>query len=200
MWTVTDTEAQLLALSSALIRGEQSAARPWLLLVGPLVLRTVRQVLGARHQDVEDVTQEALVGSLTAVVNFRGACSVTHFVKRIALLTALNARRRHVLRQQLAPTTHADMDEVLATSLSPDEALESEQRRDAFVRLLDDLPSSQAEVLGLHCVVGLTLAEVSELTNVPVNTLRGRLVTAKATLRERLAQDASVRDLITGGS
>jgi RNA polymerase sigma-70 factor, ECF subfamily len=200
MWTVTDAEARLVSLSSALQRGDETAARQWLELIAPIVLRTVRQVLGSRHADVEDVTQEALLGALGAIANFRGACSISHFVRRIALLTALNARRRHRLRQELAPTTHGEMDEVLGNSTPPDEALEAEQRRAAFARLLDELPAPQAEVLGLHCVLGLTIAEASELTGVPVNTLRGRLVSAKAALRERLSQDSSTRDALMGGS
>ncbi|HEX2730253.1 MAG TPA: RNA polymerase sigma factor [Polyangiaceae bacterium] len=196
---MSEKEALLLSLSDALKRGEQAVARSWLEAIAPIVLRTVRQVLGTHDPDVEDVTQEALVGSLGAIHGFRGACSVSHFVRRIALLTALNARRRNLLRQQLAPTSHAEMDEVGGPGPTPHDELQTEQRRRAFMRLLDELPATQAEVLGLHCILGLTLAEASELIAVPVNTLRGRLVSAKAALRERLALDPTARDLLMGG-
>ena len=61
-------------------------------LAGPE--RIVRKVLGRGHPDIDDVTQDAVIALLTALLTFRGECSVEHFANRIALLTALAARRR----------------------------------------------------------------------------------------------------------
>ena len=67
-------------------------------------------------------------------------------------------------------------------------------------QLLDELPATQAEALTLHCVLGFTVEEAAEVSNVPANTLRGRLITAKALLRRKLAEDPELSELLSGVS
>src|SRR5690242_14975922 len=59
--------------------------------LSPSVLRTVRQMLGARHPDVEDLTQESLKALFAAWPNFRGECSPAHFARRIAAQRCIDA-------------------------------------------------------------------------------------------------------------
>jgi DNA-directed RNA polymerase specialized sigma24 family protein len=82
------------ALVRDVVAGKVGTRRRFVECVAPSILRTVRQVLGNTHPDVEDISQEALVSALEALPNFRGDCSVLHFVRRIALLGALSARRK----------------------------------------------------------------------------------------------------------
>jgi RNA polymerase sigma-70 factor (ECF subfamily) len=192
---------ELAALAKRAQQGRPAEVRAFLTAVAPLVLRSVRQVVGVGHPDEEDVVQEALVGTLDGIVRFRGACTMAHFVRRIGLLTALNARRRIVLRRQIAPpAAETDTDSLPASGNSPAEDLDAERRRSLFLALLDELPAPQAEAIGLHCVLGYTVAETAAAAGVPVNTVRGRLVAAKAALRQRLAQDSSVEELLRGAS
>jgi RNA polymerase sigma-70 factor (ECF subfamily) len=62
--------------------------------------------------------------------------------------------------------------------------------------LLDELPEAQAEALVLNCVAGLTLEEVAAVARAPVVTARSRLRGAKTALRERIARDPSLSDLL----
>jgi RNA polymerase sigma factor (sigma-70 family) len=87
-----------------------------------------------------------------------------------------------------------------AMSGNPAEQVDAARRRALFIRLLDDLPPQQAEAIALHCVLGLTVAESAASAGVPVNTLRGQLVTAKAKLRQRLRLDPSAAELLRGVS
>lgn len=195
------SEPRLSELARAATERSRRAERPFLEAIAPLVLRTVRQVLGRSHPDVEDIVQEALFGTLEALPSFRGTCSTAYFVRRVALLSALNARRRLQLRQHLAPVVDAaEPDSVPSCRYSPAEELDAERRRERFLLFLDELPAAQAETLGLHCVLGFTLAETAAATNVPLNTARGRLVSAKAALRQRLESDPVARDLFRGVS
>jgi RNA polymerase sigma-70 factor (ECF subfamily) len=199
---VTPPQADKLSeLAQAAHAGRPQAVRAFLTTVAPLILRIVRQILGRDHPDVEDIAQEALVATLDALSRFRGECSTGHFVRRIALLTALNARRRLQLRHQLAPHVPApNADALPGRAASPADQVEAEQRRSLFTDLLDELPAAQAEAIGLHCVLGYTVAETAAATGAPINTVRGRLVAAKAALRQRLAQDSTLCELIKGAS
>lgn len=155
----------------------------------------VRRILGPRHPDVEDVAQEAVMASIEALSSFRRQCTVLHFVWRVAALTAMNARRRLQLRAQIAQSPAA-IDGLVSEEPSPMGSVLSARRREAFRRLLDELPAAQSEVLALHTVLGFTIAEVAAAAGVPANTVRSRLLNAKAALRKRLGEDPELYDLV----
>jgi RNA polymerase sigma-70 factor (ECF subfamily) len=74
--------------------GDSEGVRRLLGAVGPSMLRSIRRVLGPNYPDVEDVFQEAAFGLLGAMRSFRAESSLSHFASRVAVLTALSARRR----------------------------------------------------------------------------------------------------------
>src|SRR5687768_1210773 len=74
--------------------GHGSAVHALLVAIGPSLLRVARQVLGPAHPEVHDVAQEAAFGVLRALARFRGECTVLHFACRVAVLSAMNVRRR----------------------------------------------------------------------------------------------------------
>ncbi len=74
------------------------------------------------------------------------------------------------------------------------------EQREALRQLLDELPPEQAEALAMHCVLGCTVEETAAATGVPINTVRGRLVTAKSALRKILTENSELSDLLRGAS
>jgi RNA polymerase sigma-70 factor (ECF subfamily) len=185
----------LQALLPAVLDGDARAIARLLAAIGPRVLRVVRQVLGSTHPEVEDVVQEAVFGVMEALPEFRGECRVTYFASRVALLTAMNARRRLGLRERLTSSAaHEDFDELPTGELSPAAALRAARRRRVVAELMAELPAGQAEALAMHCVLGYTIDETAEACGAPANTVRGRLLTAKAALRKRLDEDPELRD------
>jgi len=174
-------------LSAAAAAGDRAAQRTLLVTVGPSLLRVVRGVLGARHPEVEDTLQEAMVSLHLALVGFRGECTTLHFGCRIAVQTALNARRRSGYRTRITPSAEpAVLDELGRDERSPAEALEAAACREALRELLSELPAAQAEVLALHTLLGYTVEETAETLAVPQNTVRSRLRGGLARLRERV--------------
>ena len=189
----------LCALAGAVVAGDPRAIEAFVKAAGPPVLGVARKILGKCHPDVEDVVQEALFAALDALPRFRRECSVLHFVCRVAVLTSMNARRR--LRvHELITSDSADVDQRPADEPTPMGHALSARRREAFRRLLDELPPEQAEVLALHCVLGYTVAETALSTGAPANTVRGRLITAKNVLRQRMAADPQLCELMRGAS
>ena len=194
-----DTSDPLAPLIGPVLERDARAIEAWVRATAPSATRVVRQILGATHPDVADVTQEALFAALEALPGFRGECTVLHFVWRVAALTAMNARRRLRLREQV--TQSSDETDAFATDEpSPLGCTLAARRRDALRRLLDELPAVKSEVLALHCVLGFTIDETARATGVPPNTVRSRLLAAKAALRERLLDDAELNESIRGAS
>jgi RNA polymerase sigma factor (sigma-70 family) len=183
----------------AAARGDPRAVDKLVLGCGPSVLRVVRKILGMGHPDVDDVAQDAIFAVLDALSGFRGESTVLHFAWRVAALAAINARRRVRLREQIARES-VDLDELPGEAPSPATELVAARQRRAFRQLLEELPPVQAEVLALHCVVGLTVEQTAAVTGAPPNTVRSRLLTAKAVLRQRLAADQELLELLKGAS
>src|SRR5690349_12592905 len=110
-------------LAAAAAAGDKGAQRTLLVTVGPSLLRVVRGVLGGQHPDVEDTLQEAMVSLHLALIGFRGECTTLHFACRIAVQTALNARRRSGYRTRHTPNAEpADLQELARDDRSPAEA------------------------------------------------------------------------------
>jgi RNA polymerase sigma-70 factor (ECF subfamily) len=190
-------EEELSPLARAAIDGDVAALRTLLSTVGPNILRVVRRVIGGSHPDVEDVAQECAVEFVSALSRFRGESSIRHFAARVALRTAMNARRR----QRAAKRNHGMLDDRDA-----DETAGADTPADALVasrvcvrlarELCDALPAPQAEALALHCVLGYTMSEVAAICGAPLETVRSRLRTAKAALVAHALADPRLRDLV----
>ena len=177
-------------------RGEQVAMRHLLEAIAPQILLAVRAILGQSAPDAEDVAQEALVAVVYAMRAFRAECSVLHYATRIAVRTALAARRRALaidLRREQMQCQAAVTDTL---ERSPgDEAL-SIRRREIVRSLLDELPHAQATAFALRIVLGYSMSEVADATGAPLNTVRSRLRLAKEALRRRIEQDPAIAEML----
>jgi RNA polymerase sigma-70 factor (ECF subfamily) len=156
------------------------------------MLRVVRQVLGVGHPETEDVVQDAVFGVLESLREFRGESKILHFASRVALLTALNARRRLRLRERHASELPPDGLDAFQSGSSPVSDLAARRRRAGVEELLNELPPAQAEALAMHVVLGFTIAETAAACGVPPNTVRSRLLAAKAALRRRVVENEAL--------
>jgi RNA polymerase sigma-70 factor (ECF subfamily) len=195
---VSEPLAELAALCR---EGDLAAQRTLLVAVGPAMLRVIRGVLGATHSDVEDALQDSMVALYLALPGFRGECTTTHFACRIAVQTAMNARRRAGYRAKHTPNSPPEeLARLARDDRSPAEIVAAQRRRQGLRSLVSELPEPQAEVLALHAVLGYTIEETAAVTAAPVNTVRSRLRNALAKLRARLDKDFALRETIGGDS
>jgi RNA polymerase sigma-70 factor (ECF subfamily) len=190
---------ELAGLAAAVGRHEAHAVRTFLLTIAGTVRGAVRTVLGPRHSDIDDVTQEATLGLLDALARFRGECTVAQFAGRVAVFTARAARRRQQTQERWVVADDAVGE---ATASDPDSSplvqVEASRRREEVRRLLDHLSPVLGEAMVLYFVLGHTAEEIAAMTQVPINTVWSRLRLGKARLRRKLAGDASVRETRDG--
>jgi RNA polymerase sigma factor (sigma-70 family) len=186
----------LLPLAILAGAGDRNATRELVRAVGPAMLRIVRQIMGPRIADVEDVLQEAVEGLLQALTSFKGRCTVLHFACRVAVLSALSSRRRADFRAELVVDA-PDADEMAASPVpSPLEDVAANRRRKLVGQLLDELPPAQSEVLVLHCALGFTVDEIAASVGRPAETVRSRLRLAKQALRERINASTALAEIL----
>jgi RNA polymerase sigma-70 factor (ECF subfamily) len=186
---------ELLGLAQAAAGGDPDAAATLVMHVGGPMLTVVRKVVGAQHPDIDDVTQDAVIAFLGTLESFRGECTVVHFAQRVALLTALTARRRMRLRRRWAEAEGQPIEDVPDDGNSPLATTLARRRRELVRQLLDELPDVIAEALALHFAFGYTVEEIAAATSVPSNTIWSRLRLGKRALKRKLDGDAQLADM-----
>jgi RNA polymerase sigma-70 factor (ECF subfamily) len=168
-------------------RGDQRAWRDLIARFQQPVFSLIWRLLAgrARHR-VEDLTQETFVRVLRALPRFdpSGPASLSTWILTIATRLALNELRR--------PEPAALEDEPLANDRTDADA---ERRRlgAAIATGVAALPDSQRAVLVLREYHDLDYAEIADVLELDVGTVKSRLSRARGALREHLTRELGGR-------
>jgi RNA polymerase sigma-70 factor (ECF subfamily) len=139
--------------------------------------------LGVREADLEDITQEVFIVVHRKLSGFDGRSALKTWLFGIALRVASDYRRRaHVQREDIVSEvpegeTQADAPERIA----------AKQARAVLDRILDGLDEEKRATFVLFELEQLPMAEVAELTQVPVQTAYARLYAARRIVEQAVA-------------
>lgn len=184
----------LAGLLRQVLAGDDKATRAFLTAAAVPMLSVVRRVLGSGHPEAEDVLQEALMGLLNGLPRFRGESRTVHFANRVALFTAMAARRRWRTRTRwLDDNVDIAQSEIDPAGSPLDIAIEN-RRRQTLRRVLDDLPTKSAEVLAMHFILGYRVEEIAAALQIPINTVWSRLRMGKEAFRRRVETDSQLKE------
>jgi len=162
------------------------------------------RILGSM-QDAEDVLQETLLAAWRGLERFEERASLRAWLYRIATNRCLNALRDAGRRPPLdlpfdppEPTRVGEptwlepypdvlLEGVIDASPGPDARYETRETVElAFIAALQQLPPRQRAALVLRDVLGFHAAEVAEMLDSSVDSVKGALKRARATLDQRL--------------
>jgi RNA polymerase sigma factor (sigma-70 family) len=146
-----------------------------LLELRPLVVRTVRLVVGAGSAIAEDAAQEALLELDGALPQLREPLAARAYAARIAARVALRIARRERRLRLLG---------VVERQIEPEPAQPADlvELKHAF----DSLPPRQRAVAVLRLYVGLSEQETAEALGCGIGTVKRQLHDARAALRRYL--------------
>jgi RNA polymerase sigma-70 factor (ECF subfamily) len=174
-FAVRDTaDAALIARCQA---GEQEAFGVLLNRYRDRVVNLAYQLLRQRD-DAEDVAQEAFIQAFTALDSFRGEAQWFTWLYRITVNLCLHRKRRS--KEGTADFRAASVSERAEMIDVEDQAL----TKLMVERTLDKLSEPLRVVLVLREMHDLSYAEIAEVLNVPVGTVRSRLNEARRKFRE----------------
>lgn len=148
-----------------------------------LVFRVASRFVGP--DNAEDVSQDAFLRAFNRLGRFRGDASFRTWLLQITQNAALS----HLERGKRRPTGEspaADEPVDRDTTRQPASQLEHRERRDRLQLKLERLPSDYRSLLVLRDLEGLSYAEIAEVLNVPLGTVKGRLHRARGDLIEAL--------------
>ena len=174
--------ASLDSLARAALGHEPAAVRRFLLAISPAIRRACRSVMGAQHTDLEDTIQECLIDVTRALPSYRFEGTLIGYVSKIAVRRALVSRRRSVARVRHLQLLEDLHDQAPVVDANAAEIERAEVMRDLIRRLRP----IQAETLVLRAVLGFSMEEIAQLTEVSVNTVKTRLRLGKNALRRLL--------------
>jgi RNA polymerase sigma-70 factor (ECF subfamily) len=143
----------------------------------PRVRNLVRYLV--RGDDIDDLSQDALVKVLERLPSYRGEGRFEAWVDGITLRVTLRALGK---RRAEARRTDGSVTEEQLASPSGNSSPRYVSRRRA-VAALDELPDAQRHALVMHHVLGMTVGEISDELSVPQETVRSRLRLGMGQLR-----------------
>jgi RNA polymerase sigma-70 factor (ECF subfamily) len=156
------------------------------------VARLVFRMLGPTA-DAEDVVQEVFLQVHKSLGEFRGQAKFTTWLHRVTVNVVLMVRRAARSRPVFAGEPVADHEPD--HGMQPDEDAARRARIVAFRRLLDRLPEKKRTVFILHEIEGQSPAEIAEIVDAPVLTVRTRLFYARRELAEMMREEPSLAQL-----
>ena len=150
------------------------------------------------QEDAADCLQEAMLKAWRAIRTYRGECSLSTWLYRIAATVCLDFLRK---QKRLPVTESADAlaeDEGFTPvddSPAPDEAVIRQESADNIRAAIDALPAEMRTVIILYALQGLPYEEIAQVTNTAVGTVKSRISRA----RQKIAQYLRHNQDRTGG-
>ncbi|NNF56360.1 MAG: RNA polymerase sigma factor [Acidimicrobiales bacterium] len=133
----------------------------------------------------EDVAQDTLVKAWLALPNFRGDSSVKSWVLRIAHNTAISTLR---LRRSVLTDPFSMPEQPQPAGTSVERRVENSAAMGDFVAELGKLDDLSRSVVVLREVEGLPYDEIAQILDIPLSTVKTRLMRARRRLGTALEE------------
>ena len=169
-------------LVSRILYGDRRAFQQLVQRHERLVWHMVSRVVN-RPQDHEDVCQEVFIRVYQKLPSFHFQSKLSTWIATIAYRTAINyAKKEKKHAAEELDQVHASLHE------SPDacEQLEKQTLRTYVHEQITTLPVHYRTVLTLFHLEEMSLAEIQEVTSMPIGTVKNYLFRARKLLKERL--------------
>lgn len=153
-----------------------------------------------RPEDAMDVTQETFAKALASIDQCRGDSQPYTWMFRIAMNLAISDRRKQTVRRAasleaevLKPRGGDDQMTTLRMRLagkgpSPFETAQKNETIERVRMALEKLEPAERAILVMRDVDGMDYAEMAQVLEVPLGTLKSRLFRARMALRQVIEQ------------
>jgi RNA polymerase sigma-70 factor (ECF subfamily) len=140
-----------------------------------------------RPEEAEDLTQEIFLKLYRNLDRYRGDVPLAGWTLRLSRNLCIEKYRRHRLERRARRMPEEMLEELPATD-DPQGAAQRRQRLRTVRRAMAEMSQDLATVVLLRDLQGWSYEEVAAFLEVPMGTLKSRLVRARRDLAERVAQ------------
>ncbi len=165
----------------------QNNAKAWRQLVrrvSPLVYRLAVRMLG-QGSDADDACQEVFMRIHRSFNTYDPTRPLAPWVARITYNVCLRKLGK-VSDKLTSPTDPQEFQLADSLSPSPEEQLAGKETAELVWDTLEQLPVQDRALMSLRYQEGMSEAEVSEATGMPVNTVKTRLHRARGKMKKKL--------------
>ncbi|MBS1716280.1 MAG: sigma-70 family RNA polymerase sigma factor [Armatimonadetes bacterium] len=165
----------------------------------PSVLGTALRLTRSK-EEAEDLAQEAIVRAYEAYERFDGA-NFKAWILRIVTNLYINKYRQRQRGPMLNSLDEENALEPVADEQeAPDRALLDEMLSAQVEEALSRVPEDFRMAVILSDIEGLSYQEISDITNVPIGTVRSRLARGRMALRKSLESFAREEGYLNRGT
>lgn len=137
--------------------------------------------------DAEDFAQDVLVKVYVSLSSFRFESRFSTWLMRIAYNTAINS-----LKRKREYTSLAEDFDILDPAENPEEQHLRECSRVALFSALETLPERYRVCVDMYFYYDMAYGDISEVTGLPVNTIKSHVFRAKKMLKEHLSEGEEI--------
>jgi RNA polymerase sigma-70 factor (ECF subfamily) len=155
------------------------------------------------RDEAEDALQSCYAKALAGIATFEGRSSLTTWLTRIAINEALARKRAQKRRHKYLEAEGVQVLETYREQLAkgssapnPEAEAAREQLRAVLEQAIGKLPESFRTVFVLHEIEGVSVEEAALTLDIPIGTVKTRLMRARHKLQEALAPE--VRRALVG--
>ncbi len=136
------------------------------------------------RQSADDLTQDVYLRAVPALARFRGDSTARTWLLSITRRTCADALRRVIRQRRLAERLKATTTED--ESVTPGDVASAGQDLDELVK---GLHLDRRSAFVMTQLLGMSYAEVAEVCDVPVGTIRSRVARARSDLVDALSEE-----------
>lgn len=156
------------------------------------VFRLAVSVLGPGNEsEAEDVAQEVFVLVYRKIDNFRHESDFSTWLFRMTKNHALDRRRLARMRHPHVGDQALSSIPAPGRSNDPEMAAVDRERRARILELIERLPDQQRTAIYLHYWMGSGVAEIAELMEMKLQTVKSHLYRARRRLFRELNEDGA---------
>ena len=132
--------------------------------------------------ECEDIIQEVFISCYQKLSDFRHECSYKTWLIRITINKCKDYKKRWNIKKLI----YKPIISSVFTAPSAEEQFINDQTSKSMIEQIAKLPTKYKEVIILYYYQQMTMAEISEILNVNINTIKSRLLRGKKILQNRL--------------
>lgn len=159
-----------------------------------LIYRYAHRLCG-ETESAKDLVQETFLNAYRGLKNFRGEARLSTWLYTIASRACMRMRRKRkgepeyeLSLDELVPTSEGEFRlQIPVDELTPEEALQNKELRQALDQAIDALPKKYRMVLVLRDMEGLQAKEVGTIMGLNERAVKSRLHRARLFVRRELS-------------
>lgn len=133
------------------------------------------------NDDASDFTQEVFIKAYQKLDTFKRKTPFRYWLMRIAYNHGINSIKKN------KESSDIDDEVIPALAPTPGDSLETEEIKRLLNNAVGELPEKYRICVDLFFFMGLGYNEISNITDIPVNTIKSNVFRAKKILRDNLS-------------